>query len=131
MLNNMFNVLAMRAERHAEQVRELEAQITTLKRQSTQDEYKMKDYVKSFVYMHDLLCDEVQFKTLIHTELNTLKDVLVEKDAELAAKDAELAAKNAELDDLHAKLAVHADKFDAEMADLRAKLDVIAVKAGA
>jgi len=69
--------------------------------------------------MHDLLCDEVQFKTRIHTELNTLKDVLVEKDAELAVKEAELAVKDAELAVKDAELALHA------------KLAVIAVKAGA
>ena len=108
----MFNYIAMRAERHTEQVGELEAQITNLKRQSTQDEYKMKEYVQSFIYMNDLLCDEVERKTHILMELNTLKDVLVEKDAELA--------------DLHAKLAVPADKVDADMAGLRAKLAVLA-----
>ena len=138
MLNNMFNYIAMRAERHTEQVGELEAQITNLKRQSTQQEYKMKEYVQSFIYMNDLLCDEVERKTHIHMELNNLKDVLVEKDAELAAKDAELAAKDAELAakdaqlaDLHAKLAVLADKVDTEMAVLRAKLAVLADKVDA
>lgn len=124
MLNNMFNYIAMRAELHAEQVREFEAQITNLKRQSTQQEYKMKEYVQSFIYMNDLLCDEVQRKTDIHWELNNLKDVLTEKDAELAAKDAQLA-------DLHAKLAVIADKVDAEMAGLRAKLAVLSDKVDA
>jgi hypothetical protein len=105
MLDNMFNYIAMRTERHAEQVCELEAQITNLKRQSTQDEYKIKEYVKSFIYMNNLLCDEVERKTHIHMELNTVKDVLVEKDAELAAKDAELAAKDAELAAKDAELA--------------------------
>ena len=126
MLNNMFNYIAMRAERHTEQVGELEVQITNLKRQSTQDEYKMKEYVKSFIYMHEELYKEVERKTHILMELNTLKDVLAEKDAELAAKDAELAAKDAQLADLHAKLAVPADKVDADMAGLRAKLAVLA-----
>ena len=124
MLNNMFNYIAMRAERHTEQVGELEAQITNLKRQSTQDEYKMKEYVKSFIYMHEELYKEVERKTHILMELNTPKDVLAEKDAELAAKDAQLA-------DLHAKLAVPADKVDADMAGLRAKLAVLADKVDA
>ena len=79
----------------------------------------MKEYVASYIYMNDIACDEVESRTKFQMELNTLKDVLVEKDAELAAKDAELA-------DILAKLAVLADKVDTEMAELRAKLAVLA-----